>query len=179
MILLIIDTQKAITNKNLYNFKQFKKNILLLISESRKNNVEVIFTRHDDGPGTELSKGTEGFEIYEPFKPKPEEKVFDKTANSPFKDTGLLEYLFAKKETTIIIAGLQTEYCIDAAIKCGFEHGFTIIVPQNTNTSFDNFFMTGKQSYKYYNDFIWKNRYAQCFSIEETVEKIKSSKNSQ
>lgn len=176
MILLIIDTQKAITNKNLYNFKQFKKNILLLISESRKNNVEVIFTRHDDGPGTELSKGTEGFEIYEPFKPKLQEKVFDKNVNSPFKSTGLLEYLHAKKETTIIVTGLQTEYCIDAAVKCGFEYGFTIIVPQNANTTFDNSFMTGKQSYEYYNDFIWKDRYAQCISVEETIKRIKSSK---
>lgn len=35
-----------------------------------------------------------------------------------------------------------------APIKCGFEHGFKIIVPEYTNSTFDNDFMTGEQSYK-------------------------------
>mgnify|MGYP003317866235 CR=1 FL=1 len=38
---------------------------------------------------------------------------------------------------------------LDAAIKCGFEHGFKMIVPANTNATFDNAFMTGEQTYKY------------------------------
>lgn len=58
---------------------------------------------------------------------------------------------------------------IDAAVKCGFEHGFRIIVPEYSNSTFDNEFMTAEESYKYYNRFMWSGRYADCISMEETL----------
>ena len=173
MILLVVDTQKLITNLDLYNFNAFENAVKTLITAARENNVEVIYVRHDDGNGTELTKGTEGFEIYEGSEPKQGEKIFDKTVNSSFKDTGLLEYLKEKDVRTVVVVGLQTDYCIDATIKCGFEHGFKMIVPENANSTFDNAFVTGEQSYKYYNEFMWKGRYAECISVEETIERMK------
>ena len=62
---------------------------------------------------------------------------------------------------------------VDATIKCGFEHSFKMIVPENANSTFDNAFMTGEQSYKYYNEFMWKSRYAECISVDETIERMK------
>ena len=79
----------------------------------------------------------------------------------------------AKNVQTVTVVGLQTDYCIDATIKCGFEHGFKMIVPENANSTFDNAFMTGEQSYKYYNQFMWKGRYAECISVKETIERMK------
>ena len=169
MVLLVVDTQKLITNKNLYKFDEFKSNVKKLIATARENNIEVIFVRHDDGIGNELTKGNEGFEIYEEFQPADKELIFDKTVNSSFKESGLLEYLKEKNENEIMIVGLQTDYCIDATIKAGFEHGFKMIVPENANSTFDNAFMTGEQSCKYYNEFMWKGRYAECVSVEETI----------
>ena len=170
MVLLVVDTQKAITNEKLYEFDLFKKRVNELINKARSNGIEVIFVRHDDGIGCELSKGNEGFEIYEDFKPENNELIFDKTVNSSFKDTGLLEYLKEKNEDTVIVVGLQTDYCIDATIKAGFEHGFKMIVPENTNSTFDNQYMTAEETYKYYNEFIWNKRYAECVSFEKTIE---------
>ena len=153
MVLLVVDTQKLITNQELYNFNVFENAVKTLIASARENGVEVIYVRHDDGAGEELTKGTSGFEIYEGFSPQPGEKIFDKTVNSSFKGTGLLEYLTEKNIQAIVVVGLQTDYCIDATIKCGFEHGFKMIVPENANSTFDNAFMTGEQSYKYYNEY--------------------------
>ena len=62
---------------------------------------------------------------------------------------------------------------MDATIKCGFEHGFKIIVPEHGNTTFDNEFMSAEESYGYYNNFMWKNRYAECISLGETLERMK------
>ena len=147
MVLLVVDTQKLITNSDLYNFNAFENAVKTLIAAAREYNIEVIYVRHDDGVGAELTKGIPGFEIYE----------------------GLRE----KNIQTVAVVGLQTDYCIDATIKCGFEHGFKMIVPENANSTFDNAFMTGEQSYKYYNDFMWKGRYAECISVEETIERMK------
>ena len=86
---------------------------------------------------------------------------------------GLLEYLRQKEENTIIIAGLQTDYCIDATIKAGFEYGFKMIVPSNANSTVDNPYMTAEQSYRYHNEFMWNKRYAECISFEETLKLMK------
>lgn len=64
-------------------------------------------------------------------------------------------------------------YGNDVTIKSGFEYDFRVIVPENANSTFDNAFMSGEQSYKYYNEFMWKGRYAECISVEETIERMK------
>lgn len=170
MVLLVVDTQKAITNSGLYNFEVFESHIMELINKARRNNIEIIFVRHDDGVGSDLTKGKDGFEIYDKFKPAENELIFDKNVNSSFNNTGLLEYLRKKNENKIIIVGLQTDYCIDATIKAGFEHGFKMIVPAYTNSTFDNQYMTAEQSYRYYNEFMWNGRYAECVSFEDALE---------
>jgi len=106
MVLLVVDTQKLITSPDLYNFNAFEDAVKTLISIARENNVEVIYVRHDDGVGAELTKGTLGFEIYEGFCPQPGEKIFDKTVNSSFKGTGLLVYLREKNVQTMAVVGL-------------------------------------------------------------------------
>ena len=97
MVLLVVDTQKLITTPDLYNFNAFENTVKSLIAAAREHDVEVIYVRHDDGAGTELTKGTPGFEIYEGFSPQPGEKIFDKTVNSSFKGIGLLKYLREKR----------------------------------------------------------------------------------
>ena len=170
MVLLVVDTQKAITNSRLYQFHLFESHVKELIKKARHNDIDIIFVRHDDGVGNELTKGNDGFEVYDGFQPYDNEIIFDKNVNSSFKDTGLLEYLMQKGENTIIIVGLQTDYCIDATIKAGFEHGFKMIVPENTNSTFDNQYMTAEQTYKYFNEFIWNRRYAECIPFDKALE---------
>lgn len=170
MVLLVVDTQRLITNKGLYEFELFKENVKRLISAAREGGREVIYVRHED---EEMARGTEGFEIYDEFAPVKDERIFDKRANSAFKDTGLSEYLREKGETEIMVVGLQTDYCIDATVKCGFEHGFKIIVPEYANSTFDNEFMSAEKTYRYYNDFMWNGRYAKCVCMKEAQEMLK------
>ena len=169
MKLLVIDVQTAICTPALYAFPTFTAHLQTLLCAARESGTEVIYVRHDDGAGTEMTPGKPGFEIAAPFAPQPGERIFDKTVNSPFRDTGLTAYLQECGEDTLILAGLQTEYCMDAAVKCGFEHGFRLIVPSYANSTVDNVHLTGAQTYHYYNDFIWNGRYADCLSIAETV----------
>lgn len=173
MVLLVVDTQKLLVNSELYNLGNFVKNIKNLIDAARKNNIEVIYIVHDDGMESGLTKGKEGFEIYEEFKPTNNEKVFVKKLNSAFKETDLLEYLRLKNVNDVIVVGLQTDKCIDATIKAGFEHDFNMIVPSHANSTIDNEFFNGKQSYSYYNEFMWKDRYAKCMSIDEVINILK------
>lgn len=69
-----------------------------------------------------------------------------------------------------MIVGLQTDFCMDATIKSGFEHGFVMIVPEYTNSTFDNPYVMKKITYQYYNEFMWPHRYAKCVSMEEAID---------
>lgn len=145
MVLLVIDVQKEIVTPKLYTFKESVLTVKMLIRAARENGVEVIFVRHDDGAGTLMTKGTDDFELYGDFAPDGNEKIFNKHVNSPYRDTRFTEYLSEKGETELVITGLQNDYCIDAAVKCGFERGYKIIVPLYANTTFNNSFMTAKK----------------------------------
>lgn len=169
MILLVIDTQELIMTDKLYRFESLKTNITRLIEAARSTRTEIIYIRHDDGPQEPLTAGTPGFEIFHAFSPQPKDQIFDKSVNSPFKESGLLQYLTAKNETQLIVTGLQTDFCINATIISGFEHGFQMIVPAGANSTVDNPYMTAEQSYHYFNDFIWPRRYAKCISVEQTT----------
>ena len=94
MILLVVDTQKGCFDERLYAFETVRNNIKQLITIARENNVEVVYVQHDDGPGTELDKTADNYEIYEEFAPREDEKRFEKNVNSAFHPmTGLTEYL--------------------------------------------------------------------------------------
>lgn len=74
MILLVVDTQKGCFDESLYAFETVKNNIKKLIAVARENNVEVAYVQHDDGPGTDLDKLTDNYEVYEEFAPRDGEK---------------------------------------------------------------------------------------------------------
>ena len=70
--------------------------------------------------------------------------------------------------------GLQTNFCIDATVKSAFERGYKVIVPQGANSTFDNDYMSGEETYKYYNDMIWPKRFATCVSVDEAIKLMQS-----
>ena len=178
MILLVVDTQKGCFNENLYLFETIKKNIKQLITLARENNVEVVYVQHDDGPGTDLDKSADNYEIYEEFAPRDGEKRFEKNVNSAFHPmTGLTEYLQSKGEKDIIAIGVSTDYCMDATVKSGFEKGFNIIIPEYTNSTYDNPYFDKEAAYHYFNDFMWNKRYAKVVSFERATELLQSKDN--
>lgn len=175
MVLLVVDTQRGCFNESLYAFEIVKENIKKLIAEARANKIEVVYVQHDDGPGTDLEKGKDNYEIFDEFAPVDGEKRFEKNANSSFHVmTGLTDYLMSKNEKDIITVGVSTDYCLDATVKSGFEHGFHIIIPAYANSTYDNPYFDKETAYKYFNEFMWPVRYAQTVSVEEAIEMMRN-----
>lgn len=169
MIVLVIDIQKGITDERLYHYSEFINNTRKIIETARKNNVEVIYVQHDDGPETGFSVGDENFEIAEQVIPAKGEKRYIKDINSCFGNKELVSYLEEKRENTLMIVGLQTNFCIDATIKSAFERGYRVIIPEGTNSTFDNDYMDKETTYKYYNEMMWPKRFADCITMEDAV----------
>lgn len=169
MKLIVIDIQKGITDERLYDFAGFLKNVTSIIDSARKNSIEVIYVQHDDGPGTGFSIGDEDFEIADKVAPEAGEKIFAKEINSCFGNKELTTYLDKQKDKVLMIVGLQTNFCIDASVKSAFERGYRVIIPKGTNSTFDNDYMDGETTYKYYNEMMWPKRFADCISLDDAI----------
>ena len=174
MILLVVDMQEALVNEELYDYDNFVERTVRLIAEARKNHVEVVYVQHDAGPGSGFSAGDSDFEIAGLVRPEPGEKVFVKTINSCFGNKDFAAYMESQEDKRLMIIGLQTNYCIDCTIKSAFERGFEVIVPEGTNSTFDNDYMTGETTVRYYNEDVWEEL-VDSVTMEEAIDLLKEN----
>ena len=173
MILLVVDMQKALVDEDLYAYETFIERTVRLIGAARESGVEVVYVRHDAGPGSGLTFGDEGFEIADEVAPRPDEKVFVKTINSCFGNTEFREYMEKQEDKRVMVIGLQTNYCIDATVKSAFERGFDVIIPEGTNSTFDNNYMNAETTVRYYNEDVWEE-IVEAVTMDEAIELLKS-----
>ncbi len=172
VVLLVVDVQTLLVQSHPYHEQAVIRNIKQLIAGCRNKGIEVIYVRHDGGIGDEMERGTDAWQIYNEIKPENEDKIFEKEYNSAFLHTGLKDYLDSKKIKAIILVGMQTEYCIDATCKAALEHGYQVIIPEETNTTFDNEYLSGEQLYEYYNFKIWNSRFARVLPMQQLEQEL-------
>lgn len=170
--LLVVDVQHFLIKNHPYNEKNTIENIKRLIETARKNDVEVIYVRHEAGAGSPFERNTKGWEIYHEVQPNNNEIIIDKKFNNAFLKTELQIYLKSKGIENIILVGLQTEFCIDSTCKAAFELDYKVVIPEETNTTFGNVYINGENLYKHYNYKIWNNRFGKVIPMTEVEEMI-------
>ncbi len=88
----------------------------------REKNQLVVHVRH---------KADKGFEIHKNVEPISNEKVVTKEEINSFQRTDLLEYLKGNNISRLVIIGMQTQMCVEAAIRAAHDFGFECIVIQD------------------------------------------------
>ncbi len=166
--LLVIDVQNDLVAEHPYREEVMINSLFNLVSACRSKDIEVIYVQHD-GDEEELTPGSDGWQIYDAIKPASFEKVFHKNYNSAFKNTGLKDYLESKGINTLIIGGMQTEYCIDTSCKVAFEYGYDLIIAEDAVSTFDRADMTGQELCRFYLYGIWNNRFGTVKDSEEII----------
>jgi nicotinamidase-related amidase len=170
--LLVVDVQEAAVARGPYRGNIVLENIATLIAACRAAGVEVIHVQHDGQPGDQDEPGSQGWEIHAAVRPEPGERVVRKRSNSAFRDTDLRSYLDQRAIGTLILVGIQTEYCVDTTCRVAFEHGFTVVIPEMTNTTYDNGDVTASQIYELVNRRIFDGRFAAVRTMTEMLEMI-------
>lgn len=89
------------------------------IAYARKENNPVIFVQH---------KSAAGMEINDLVKPSPGEAVFVKEEVNSFLGTGLTEYIKNLGVDTLVICGMQTQMCVEAAVRAAHDLGYYVIL---------------------------------------------------
>lgn len=62
---------------------------------------------------------------------------------------------------TIILVGMQREYCIVATCQSVFDWGYQVIIPENCKTIFDNDYLSEQEFSEYYEKAIWNHLFAE------------------
>jgi nicotinamidase-related amidase len=94
-------------------------NAALLLDKFRKEKLTVIHVRHISEPGGKIN---------DIVKPLPSEKVVSKNAVNCFVGTDLLDFLKTNKIDTLVICGMQTHMCVEAATRAASDYGFKCIL---------------------------------------------------
>ena len=143
-----------------------------IIQAARDNQIEVIYFSMMMDQELDFQSAMKNSRLQNRCIQGKVEKIFTKNINSCFGNKDFTDYV--KDENTLMIVGLQTNFCIDATVKSAFERGYKVIVPQGANSTFDNDYMSGEETYKYYNDMMWPKRFATCVSVDEAIKLMQS-----
>lgn len=78
-----------------------------------------------------------GMEFHPNVEPAPGEKVITKSFANSFRETDLLEYLRGNGVERLVICGMMTHMCVEAATRAASDFGFECLVAQDACTTRD------------------------------------------
>lgn len=116
--LLIIDIQNfyfAGGSSELVNPIPASINAQKLLSEFRESKQLVVHVKHGDGKGAEIQSNV---------APLADEKVIIKKEVNSFLNTDLLDFLNKNGITKLVLCGMQTNMCLEAAARAAADYGF-------------------------------------------------------
>jgi len=94
----------------------------------REKDLTVIHVKHN---------ATSGAEIHALVKPDDGEKIITKDKANAFVGTDLLDYLQENKIEHLVLCGMQTHMCLEAATRAASDYGFNCTVIEDACTTRD------------------------------------------
>lgn len=122
--LLIVDIQNFYfpgDGPGLVNAEQASLTAKEILQVFRDRKQLVVHVRHKSSKGSEIHKNVE---------PISNEKIITKEEVNSFVGTDLLEYLRGNHINRLVIIGMQTQMCLEAAVRAAHDYGFECVVVQ-------------------------------------------------
>lgn len=149
--LLIIDAQNEMYDEAnpVHQSEKMLRNLKSLIEKARAADVPVIYVQHNDAA---LVEGTDFWQIHPSIAPEPDELIVQKKTPDSFYGTRLLEELKNRGIQNLVLAGNQTEYCIDATTRSASQHGFNVTLVKDAHGTWDSEDRKASQIIDHYNE---------------------------
>lgn len=132
--LIIIDIQEFYYpggSSELFEPEAAGKQAQKILERFREKGDLVIHVRHN---------AAKGGDIHQDVAPIEGEKVISKDQVNSFRDTDLLAYLKEYNITDLVLVGMQTNMCLEAATRAGADYGFKCTVIEDACTTKDQKF---------------------------------------
>ena len=122
-----------------------------LLARARKTGTPVFFVQHDGGEGDPLAAGSPGFPFRDELTPAKGESVTVKRHCNAFQETDFDQTLKRAGVDHLIVCGMQSEYCVDTAVRAAVERGYKITLASDGHTTFDSAALPAAQIIAHHN----------------------------
>ena len=134
--LLIIDMQVGLLDGAFEELRVIET-VGNLLDEARAARLPVVHVQHDHLRYEPLMPGRATWRIHPRLAPVEGEPVVHKSASDAFYRTNLQSVLEAAGVDRLIVAGMQTEFCVDTTVRAASSRGFDVILVSDGHTTGD------------------------------------------
>ena len=122
-----------------------------LIARARGQGVPIFYVQHDGGSDEALHPGKPGFAFHEKLTPEPGDDVTVKHHGSAFQGTDFDAKLKRAGIDHLVVTGMQSEYCVDCAVRGAAERGYRVTVAGDAHSTGDTKVLKAKQIIDHHN----------------------------
>lgn len=154
--LLIIDMQQASFERPtpVYGATGLVLRINSLARRVRAVAGQVIFIQFTGPDGTLYGPDEAGWQLLSDLEIESSDLRLRKPASDAFQAPDLLETLGPPEESNLIVAGCDTEFCIDSTVRSALSLGYRVTVPSDGHSLPDRPHLTAPQIIQHHNA-IW------------------------
>ena len=152
--LLVVDVQQGAFDDGqpaLHDSENVLVRISRLAARARALAIPVVYTQFGGPPGTPLATGSDAAKIHQSVAPHAGDLVIPKADSDAFLRTALHEALSSHGVTTLVVCGLQTEFCVDATCRSAYGLGYRVVLAQDAHTTADSPALTAAQIIEHHN----------------------------
>ena len=151
--LLVIDVQNGMFQEGnvVYKGDVLLKNLIGLIDQARSSKTSIFYIQHNASAGHPLEYRTKGWEIHPEIAPSNQDVIIQKTTPDSFFNTSLEDELKKQGIEHLIIAGIQTEVCVDTTCRRAFSMGYKVTLASDTHSTWDSEDLTAQQIINHHN----------------------------
>ena len=148
---LVIDVQVGLIEPA-YQGQEVLEHINTLLTKARTTQTPVIYVQHDGPPGHGLAVGTLSWQIHPAIAPQIGEIIVHKQASDSFHNTTLRAELDKHGIKHMVVAGGQTEYCVDTTVRRATTCGYDVTLVGDAHTTNDADTLSAAQIIAFYNE---------------------------
>ena len=151
--MLIIDMQVGNFSEPdpIYNGDELLAKVKGLIARARAAQIPIIYVQNNGSSGDPDEYGTPGWEIHPSIAAVEGDVLVQKRTPDAFYETNLQRELEARGIRKLVIAGLQTEYCIDTTCRRAFSLGYDVVLVKDAHSTWGSPLFTAKQIIEHHN----------------------------
>ena len=150
--MLIIDVQQVLCvgEQAAYDVERVIDRINFVSRKARAAGALVVVIQHET-QGGEMDHGTENWKLSPTLETRSGDVHLRKKATDSFHRTELHELLQSRGITSLVICGLQSEFCVDTTTRRAMALGYPVVLVSDGHSTVDNGVLSAAQISAHHN----------------------------